>query len=132
VARRARASRSSHRPGGQGPDRSRKTGETSSAALPAAPEPATDADIDAAIDIIGSQYPEASVAQVAPAVEPKRTRRARQRAKSRPDDLAARAVAEDAWVRADLRRIALVSVVLLAGLAVAWVAFVLLDVLSLY
>jgi hypothetical protein len=72
------------------------------------------------------------VAQVAPAVEPKRTRRARQRAKSRPDDLAARAVAEDAWVRADLRRIALVSVVLLAGLAVAWVAFVLLDVLSLY
>ena len=132
MARRARASRSSHRPGGQGPDRSRKTGDAPAAAVPSVPQPATDADIDAAIDIIGSQYPEVAVAQVAPAVEPKATRRARQRAKSRPDDLATRAVAEDAWVRADLRRIAIVSGVLLAGLAAAWVIFVLLDVLSLY
>jgi hypothetical protein len=132
VARRARASRSSHRPGGQGPDRPRKTGDVAFTAPPPEPEPATDADIDAAIESIGSQYPDVPVAQAAPPVEPKRTRRARQRAKGRPDDLAARAVAEDAWVRADLRRIGIVSVVLLAGLATAWVVFVLLDVLSLY
>jgi hypothetical protein len=35
-------------------------------------------------------------------------------------------------VRADLRRIGIISAVLLAGLAVAWVVFVLLDVLGLY
>jgi hypothetical protein len=69
---------------------------------------------------------------VAAVAQSKPSRRARRSARSRPDDLAARAAAEDVWVRADLRRIGIISAVLLAGLAVAWVIFVLLDVLGLY
>ena len=132
MARRARASRSSHRPGGQGPERSPRAGHTPSSAVPPTPESARDADIDAAVELIGSQYPEAGMVEAAAVAQPKPTRRARRSARSRPDDLAARAAAEDVWVRADLRRIGFISAVLLAGLAVAWVVFVLLDVLGLY
>jgi hypothetical protein len=100
--------------------------------VPPTPEPAREADIDAAVEFIGSQYPEAGMVGAAAVAQPKPNRRARRSARSRPDDLAARAAAEDVWVRADLRRIGIISAVLLAGLAVAWVIFVLLDVLGLY
>jgi hypothetical protein len=65
---------------------------------------------------------------------PRRSRRRERRRspKQRADDLTARATAESVWVRADLRRIGLVSVVLLVLLAVAWVIFGVLDVLNLY
>jgi hypothetical protein len=65
-------------------------------------------------------------------------RRARRRAVGRSskkrgqDDLATRAAAETAWVRGDLRRIGVVSVVLIAALAVAYVVFGVVDVLNLY
>ena len=76
----------------------------------------------------------ATPAEPATQPEPRRSRRRDRRrgAKQRSDDLAARAAAETVWVRADLRRIGIVSVILLVALAVSWVIFGLLDVLSLY
>ena len=64
-------------------------------------------------------------------------RRARRRARGRTSkksqaDLASRAATEDAWVRADLRRIGVVSVILVAALALAYVVFGVMDVLNLY
>ena len=140
MAKRARASRSAHRPGGQGPSRSRKTEDApvgpagpgedavSVGAAEAAAAGAPDAVIEgagAADAIVGGTI------QPATPAESKRTRRAR-RAKTRPDDLAARAAAENGWVREDLRRIWVVSAILMAALAVSWVLFVALDVLNLY
>ena len=132
MARRARTSRSSHRPGGQGPDRSRKAADAPVTPAQDAMGPTGEADIDAAIDSIDSQYPDVSMTVAAPVAAPKQTRQARRSARSRPDDLTAHAVAEDVWVREDLRRIGVVSLILLAGLAASWVVFVLLDVLNLY
>jgi hypothetical protein len=61
---------------------------------------------------------------------PRRARRSGR--KQRSSDLAARAAAEDVWVRGDLRRIGLVSLVLLVALAASWVVFGFFDVLNLY
>jgi len=98
---------------------------------------------------VGASYSEVEVDQVAaaavaataasdqPAEEPASGRRTRRRAartskrRSR-DDLTSRAAAETLWVREDLRRIGIVSVVVMAGLAVAYVVFGALDVLNLY
>ena len=143
MAKRTRASRSAHRPGGQGPTRAKKTSEaeTSSAT-------STQDDVSTAEDISGS-YSDVEVDEVAaaavaastaPAVseEPPTGRRSRRRARGRTskkkgqDDLASRATAEDVWVRADLRRIAVVSVILVAALAAAYVVFGVMDVLNLY
>jgi hypothetical protein len=60
------------------------------------------------------------------------SRRTRRRTKARPNDLTARASAETVWVRADLRRIGIVSAILLVALGLAWVVFVVTDVLGLY
>ncbi len=48
------------------------------------------------------------------------------------DSLQARVAAENVYVREDLRRIATVSGILVAGLAVAWFLFVILDLFGLY
>jgi hypothetical protein len=132
VAKRVRGSRSTHRPGGQGPSRTRKTTDGSTTAAEGVSQATTGVEPEAGIETVDAEYTELAVAESAPAPEPKRARRARRRTKSRPDDLAARAAAEDVWVREDLRRIGIVSAVLIGGLAVAWVLFVLLDLLSLY
>lgn len=142
MAKRTRASRSAHRPGGQGPTRTKKTSEaeTSAATSPAA-------DIGTAGDMAAS-YSEVEVDEVAAAAvaasattpaseEPTTGRRSRRRARGRTSkkghaDLAARATSEDVWVRADLRRIAVVSVILVAALALAYVVFGIVDVLNLY
>ena len=58
--------------------------------------------------------------------------RAPRRVKVRADSLEARVAAEDVYVREDLRRIAVVSSILIASLLVAWVVLVLLDVFGLY
>ncbi len=142
MAKRVRGSRSTHLPGGKGPTRSRKTADGStSPAEDAAREGAT---LD--LEPIDASYSEVEVDEIAasavaattapapaPApVESKRRRRAQRQAKSRPADLAARAAAEDVWVREDIRRIGVVSLILIIALALAWVVFVALDVLSLY
>jgi hypothetical protein len=92
------------------------------------------------VDVEVDEVAAAAVAAVAtgvPAGEEQTSRRTprrdrRRSAKQRTDDLTARGAAESVWVRADLRRIGLVSLVLLALLAAAWVIFGVLDVLSLY
>jgi hypothetical protein len=135
VAKRTRASRSTHRPGGLGPSRSKKTSSASSAA--GQPDAPAEADLDAAVASVEAEYTELTIEETAPAetatpAAHSTRRRSRRRTKARSDDLEARAGAESVWVREDLRRIGIVSVALLAGLAVAWVVFVVLDVLSLY
>ncbi len=132
MAKRARASRSTHRPGGQGPTRTKQTADASSAAVDTDPESVTDAGYDLSGEAIEAQYNEVALESAAVAASPRRTRQDRRRAKSRPDDLTARASAEDVWVREDLRRIGIVSAILVAGLAIAWVLFVPLDLLGLY
>jgi hypothetical protein len=79
----------------------------------------------------------ASVATAETVEEPPTGRRARRRARGRSSkkgqaDLAARSAAEDVWVREDLRRIGVISALLIAGLAVAYVVFGVVDVLGLY
>ncbi len=132
MAKRARASRSAHRPGGQGPTRTKQTVDPSSPAVDDTPGGVADAAYDLTGEAIEAQYEEVPLGGTAVAAPPRRTRQDRRRAKSRPDDLAARASAEDVWVREDLRRIGIVSVILVAGLAIAWVLFVPLDLLGLY
>jgi len=132
VAKKVRGVSSTHRPGGQGPSRSKKTSDASTSAAEGVSEATTDVNepIDAEYSEITLEEPAAAATAVAPA-ESKR-RRSRRRTRVRSDDLASRAAAENVWVREDLRRIGIVSVVLVAALAVSWVVFYLMDVLSLY
>jgi hypothetical protein len=142
VVKRTRASRSAHRPGGQGPTRAKKTSD----AEPGSP-PSTQAETETAEDVLAS-YSEVEVDEVAAAAVaastatatgevPTAGRRSRRRAQGRTSrkshgDFASRAAAEDVWVRADLRRIAVVSVILVVALALAYLVFGVLDVLTLY
>ena len=146
MAKRTQASRSAHRPGGQGPSRAKKTSGTE----PSSGNP-VDAEVSAAEDI-GATYSDVEVDEVAAAAvaaaatsqateappAAKSGRRVRRRAartskkKRNQDDLAARSAAETVWVRADLRRIGIVSIVLFVALAVAYVIFGVVDVLNLY
>ena len=93
---------------------------------------------DVTVDEVAAAAVAAATAQAPTVAEPEAPRTYGRRASRRTskrrshEELAARAIAEDAWVRADLRRIAVVSAVLLAVLAVAWVLFSMLDVLGLY
>ncbi len=130
MAKKVHGVSSTHRPGGQGPSRNKKTSDA--AAAEGASEATTDVNepIDAEYSEITPEEPVAVATAAAPA-ESKR-RRSRRRTRVKSDDLASRATAEDVWVRADLRRIGIVSVVLVAALAVSWVVFYLMDVLSLY
>ena len=142
MAKRTRASRSAHRPGGQGPNRTKKTsGEESSSATPAESEVSTAEDIGASYSEV--EVDEVAAAAVAAATTTEATqqttkgKRSRKRAvrtakRKSQDDLAARAAAETVWVREDLRRIGVVSLVLFVALAVAYVVFGMLDVLNLY
>jgi hypothetical protein len=129
VAKRVRGSHSTHRPGGLAPVR-----PTRPATTPGGPDtpnsPAWDADIDGAIDSLVVETTEVTFADpVAPLPSNTRLRR---RVSVKADSLEARVAAENVYVREDLRRIAVVTGILIAGLAVCWVLFVLLDLLDLY
>jgi len=87
------------------------------------------ADIDAAVEMVAMGSTELEIEERAPAP---RARKARRGVKVRADSLGARAAAENTWVTEDLRRIGLVSLVLVAGLLVAWVLFVPMDLAGLY
>ena len=139
MAKRVRGSRSAHRPGGQGPGRTGRTSNDPAADAQAAygSEPVDELVTDASyVEVEVDEEAAAAVAQtsrpVTPAEPVPSRRRAGRKAKQRPDDLAARVAAENVWIREDLRRIAVISLVLLAGLAVAWVLFGMLDLLGLY
>lgn len=147
MAKRTRASRSAHRPGGQGPTRPKRTSGAEASAETSAATPvqaeatspeeigATDAEVE--VDEVAAAAIASATATQA-TEEPPTGRRARRRVQGRSskkrgqDDLATRAAAETAWVREDLRRIGVVSIVLIAALAVAYVVFGVIDVLGLY
>ena len=94
-------------------------------------------DSEVEVDEVAAAAVAASTATAA-SEEPPTGRRSRRRAKGRTskkrnqNDLASQATAEDVWVRADLRRIAVVSVILVVALALAYVVFGVMDVLNLY
>ncbi len=142
MAKRVSGNRSSHRPGGQGPSRTKKTSDDAASASTDAAQAAPADDV-----LTDATYSEVEVDEVAAAAvaatsqstateagEPK-TRRRRERRKARKkssDDLEARAAAETVWVRSDLRRIGIISVILLIALAVCWIVFGVVDVLNVY
>jgi len=130
VAKRVRGSHSTHRPGGLGPSRMRRA---SDAAAPTTTDISTmrwDAAIDGAIDSVVLETTEITIEE-AVAVAPQ-ARRAARGVKIKADSLEARVAAENVYVREDLHRIGTVAIILLAGLAMAWLLFVVLDVLGLY
>ncbi len=130
MAKRVRGSHSTHRPGGQVPVRQQKPPATTTTASSTSANAAWDADIDQAIDSVILETTEVTIEDpVAPTPAPGR---ARKRVTVKSDSLQARVAAENIYVREDLRRIAVVSAILVAGLAVAWVLIVMLDLLGLY
>lgn len=144
MAKRTRASRSAHRPGGQGPSRTKKASDAELSSATADAEVSTAEDIgatysDVEVDEVAAAAIAAATASQATEAPPEarpgrraRRRTARTSKKRNQDDLASRATAETVWVRADLRRIGVVSVVLFVALAVAYVVFGVVDVLNLY
>lgn len=130
MAKRVRGSRSNYRPGGQGPSRTTKTDETGANDAVFDSEMAAGADIDAAVETVEAGYTELAVEETAAPTT--KSRRARRSTRARADSLPSRAAAEDAFVREDLRRIGAVSLILVIGLAVAWVLFYVMDLLGLY
>jgi hypothetical protein len=130
VAKRVRGSRSTHRPGGQGPSRTSKTSDAATTAAGDESDASIDANIDATVESVAAEYTELAIDETAtPTTKPRRTRRS---TKVKADSLQARSAAEDVFVREDLRRIGIVSAVLIAALIAAWVVFVVMDVLNIY
>lgn len=129
MAKRVRGSRSTHRPGGQGPSRTRQSdGSYSDVDASYAPM----SDIDAAIESVEADYLEVAIAEGTSEGTPVAGKPRRVRRSAKADDLSARMAAENVYVRDDLWRIVVVSVILLIGLAVATVLFLFMDVLDLY
>jgi hypothetical protein len=126
VAKRVRGSGSSYRPGGQGPSRTKKSDEETTS--DAGSESTTD--IDGAVETVEGSYTEIALEEAAPAKT--KSRRARRAPKVKADSLSSRSAAENVYVREDLRRIGIVSVILIGMLAIAWVLFYVMDLLGLY
>jgi len=130
VAKRVRGSRSSHRPGGQGPSRARRSGDAIGPTSVDETLGARPADIDEAIGSVVVETTEITIEETDPfEAQPRRGRRG---VKVRADSLQARVTAENVYVREDLRRIGMITLVLLGILVAAWVLFVPLDLLGLY
>ncbi len=130
MAKRVRGNRSAHQSGGQASSPTSKTSDASTDAASDTSAAGGEVDIDAAVGSVGTEYTEIALEEATPA--PVKSRRTRRSTKVKADSLQARSAAEDVYVREDLRRIGVVSVILVVTLAVAWVVFVVLDVLSLY
>jgi hypothetical protein len=132
VAKRVRGSQSTHRPGGHTQTRAPKPAVAPPASAgKASAQPSTwDADIDGAIGSVAMQTTEVRMSD--PAVAQTSGSRLRRRTTIKADSLEARVAAENIYVREDLRRIAVVTAILLVALAVAWVLFVPLNLLGLY
>jgi hypothetical protein len=127
VAKRVRGSRSAHRPGGHSPVRARRGPEPS--ASDAVPSSGWDSGIDEALDVV---VLEETAITIEDRPTPTPQSRPAKRVKVRADSLEVRVAAEDVYVREDLRRIAVVSAILISALVVAWIVLVVLDVLGLY
>jgi hypothetical protein len=139
VAKRVRGPRSTHRPGGQGPSRvSREERATPSGrSAVQAPEPAVGtASVPARPpDTVSPEVPAppAPRPRTAPRTEAAASARvSRTRSRARADSLASRASAELVYVTDDLRRIAVVSLVMLVVFGVIWLLLAVIDPLSVY
>jgi hypothetical protein len=132
VAKRVRGSQSTHRSGGHAQTRPQKpaVAPPPAAAKGTTPPSTWDADIDGAIGSVAMQTAEVRMAD--PAVAQTPGSRPRRRTAMKADSLEARVAAENIYVLEDLRRIAVVTAILLVSLAVAWVLFVPLNLLGLY
>jgi hypothetical protein len=130
VAKRVRGSQSTHRPGGVVAPRSQRPPATSGAASTTTVDTTWDPGIDQAIDSVVMESTQVTIAD--PVAPDPTSARARKRVTVKSDSLQARVAAENVYVREDLRRIAVVTGVLVSGLAVAWVLFVPLNLLGLY
>ncbi|HKZ90519.1 MAG TPA: hypothetical protein VJZ50_00125 [Candidatus Limnocylindrales bacterium] len=130
MAKRVRGSRSAHRPGGQGPIRARRTPDVTTPGGIGVSQDSWDADIGEAIDRVILEETELTIEEPAPFAP--QTHRPKRTVKVKADSLDARVAAENVYVREDLRRIGVVSAILVTGLLVAWVLFVALDLLDLY
>lgn len=130
MAKRIRGSRSAHRPGGQGPIRIRRTLDAPASPGTGVMATARQTDIDEAIELVELQTTEITIDEASPIVAP--TPRQRRGVRVKADSLQARVAAENVYVREDLRRIGVVSAILISGLLLAWILFVPLDLLNLY
>ena len=131
MAKKVRGSTTTHRPGGQGPSRNRKTSSTgSSQDVFDAADADPSVDIDGAVETVAMQATEIGIEEAAPATA--RSRRSRRGMRVKADSLEARSVAEDTFVREDLRSIGIIAGVLVAGLVIAWVLLVAMNVAGLY
>ncbi len=128
VAKRVRGKGSSYRPGGQGPSRSKES-QSSESVVTADP---IDIAIDSAVEPVPVEVDTAEISVAAPAAVARKPKAARRSARAKAESLEGRAAAEETWVRTDLRRIAIISALMVAGLAVAWVLFVALNLAGLY
>ena len=94
-------------------------------------------DIDAAVETVSGEYTEialeeAPAATAAATTTSSRRRRTRRSARAQAESLEGRSAAENTWVREDLRRIGIISVVLLTALLIAWVLLVVVDIFNIY
>jgi hypothetical protein len=133
LAKRVRGQRSTHRPGGVGPARPdrdltatrRPTSSNTMASTSAVTAPG-EATSDATP--IGGRVVTTSTARSASGV----SRDIRARTRLRSGGLEQKAAAEAGWVADDLRRIAVISAIMLAGLAIAWVLLVVVGLGDVY
>ena len=133
MAKKVRGTHSKHLPGGQGPSHSKKISESSEAIETVAVSTTSDADIDMALDIVAMQATELAIEEpLAPVAPVEKPRKARRGAKVKADSLTARSAAETTHVREDLRSIAVISGILLAGLIIAAVLLVSMNLSGLY
>jgi hypothetical protein len=130
LAKRVRGSHSTHRPGGLAPAHPRGTAGSPGTPAGGVTDAQWDTEIDAAIDSLVLETTEVTIEDPVMAARP--ASRARRRVTVKADSLDARVAAENIYVRQDLRRIGVVSAILVTGLAVAWILFVALDLLNLY
>jgi hypothetical protein len=130
VAKRVRGSRSAHRPGGQGPARVRRAGDAAAPTTGNRPAVTPQADIDEAIESVMLETTEITIEESDPVES--QARPPRRGVKVKADSLQARVAAENVYVREDLRRIGTITLILLGALVIAWVLFVVLDLLELY
>jgi hypothetical protein len=116
LAKRVRGQRTTHRPGRVGParpDREPTTRISSTGAIAPIAAPSTSR-VAAPAPVVGTASAGALAA----------TRDPRVRTRLRSSGLDQKAAAETEWVTDDLRRIGVISAIMVAGLALAWVLLV--------
>jgi hypothetical protein len=129
LAKRVRGQRSTHRPGGVGParlDRESTVVRRTLATPSAAPTDPGGSGSDATV--VPGPVPTSSATRTSSLA----LRDARSRTRLRSGGLEQKASAEAGWVTEDLRRIAVISAIMLAGLALAWVLLVLVGLGDFY